>query len=191
MADDLADEREWLRRAAVLVNRESDLRRQIGLFLAGGAVLGPVVNVLEYSLTLGVVFEGIGSGLLVASILAFLTINNRMESVFPEYGDDDEESETDADDSLRARYVRGEIDHETFKRRLDEKLREPEGDTDESAEAVLREQFARGEVSESAYHDRLATLRETADGPDDASPATTDATTDDQTDLVTESGETD
>jgi uncharacterized membrane protein len=160
MPDDLSDERQWLRRAALLVNRESDLRRQLGLFLVGGAVLGPVVNVVEHSLTLAAVLEGVGSGLFVACILVFLTINNRMESVFPEYGDDERE---DADDSLRAQYVRGEIDHETFKRRLDGKLREPQGNSDESAEAILREQFARGEVSESAYRDRLATLRETAD----------------------------
>jgi uncharacterized membrane protein len=186
MVDDLSDERQWLRRAALLVNRESDLRRQVGLFLAGGAVLGPILNVLEYSLTLGVVLEGVGSGLFVAFILAFLTINNRMESVFPEYGDDDEETE-DADDSLRAQYVRGEIDHETFKRRLDGKLREPQGGTEESAEAILRAQFARGELSESAYRDRLATLRETAD---DAASTATDLPDDDQTDLVTETSET-
>lgn len=160
MADDLSDERQWLRRAALLVNRESNLRRQVGLFLVAGAVLGPVVNVVEHSLTLAAVLEGVGSGLFVACILVFLTINNRMESVFPEYGDDETE---DADDSLRAQYVRGEIDHETFKRRLDGKLREPHGNSDESAEAILREQFARGEVSESAYRDRLATLRETGD----------------------------
>lgn len=189
MADDLSDERQWLRRAALLVNRESDLRRQVGLFLAGGAVLGPIVNVLEYSLTLGVVLEGVGSGLFVAFILAFLTINNRMESVFPEYGDDDEETE-DADDSLRAQYVRGEIDHETFKRRLDGKLREPQGGAEESAEAILREQFARGEVSESAYRDRLATLRETAGESDDPAPTATDLPDDDQTGLVTETSET-
>lgn len=67
MADNLSDERQWLRRAASLVNREFNIRRQIGLFLAGGAVFGPVLNVLEYSLTLGVVLEGVGSGLLVAS----------------------------------------------------------------------------------------------------------------------------
>ncbi|ERH13578.1 MAG: putative membrane protein (DUF2078), partial [halophilic archaeon J07HB67] len=149
MADDFADERQWLRRAALLLNREPDLRRQAGLFLAGGTVLGPVLGVLEESLMLGVVLEGVGSGLLVGLVLVFLTINNRMESVFPEYGDDDDESEADADDSLRARYVRGEIDHETFNRRLDETLREPEGGVEESPEALLREQFARGGMSES------------------------------------------
>jgi|APHM01.1.fsa_nt_gi Predicted membrane protein (DUF2078). len=184
MADEFADERQWLRRAALLLNRESDLRRQVGLFLAGGAVLGPVVNVLEYSLTLGVLLEGVSTGLLIGLILVFLTIQNRMTSVFPEYGDDDNESEVN--DSLRARYVRGEIDHERFKRRLDDKL-PPGGDTDESAETLLRRQFARGEVSESEYRDRLDTLRETATGHSGVSP--TDGA--DRTDLLQETGETD
>ena len=186
MADDFSDERQWLRRAALLVNRESDLRRQIGVILLGGVVLMPALNALDYGLSLGVVLEGIGIGLFAGLMLVFLTINNRMESVFPEYGDDDEETE-DADDSLRAQYVRGEIDHETFKRRLDGKLREPQGGAEESAEAILRAQFARGELSESAYRDRLATLRETAD---DAVSTATDLPDDDQTDLMTETSET-
>lgn len=185
MADDLSDERQWLRRAALLVNRESDLRRQIGVILLGGVVLMSALNALDYGLSLGVVPEGIGIGLFAGLMLVFLTINNRIESVFPEYGDDEETE--DADDSLRAQYVRGEIDHETFKRRLDGKLREPQGGAEESAEAILKAQFARGEVSESACRDRLATLRETADN---AASTATGLPGDDQTDLVTETSET-
>jgi len=101
MADNLSDERQWLRRAALLVNRESDLRRQIGVILLGGVVLMPALNALDYGLSLGVVLEGIGIGLFAGLMLVFLTINNRMESVFPEYGDDDDEETEDADDSLR------------------------------------------------------------------------------------------
>lgn len=191
MADDLADEREWLRRAALLVNREPALRRQIGLFLAGGAVLGPFLNVLEYSLTLGVVFRGLGWGLFVAGMLAVVTVSNRMESVFPDYGGDETDEGSEPDDSLRSRYVAGEIDHETFRRRLDEKLAEPVDSAGPPAEdapdvepdpddpiALLRARFARGEIDEATYRDRLEILRETADdaGPTESETPEPDAT---------------
>lgn len=189
-ADGLDDARQWLRRAALLVNREPELRRQTGLFLAGGVVLGPLLNVLDYSLTLGVVLRGLGWGLFVAAFFVFLAVNNRMEAVFPDHGDD-ETNEPEPDDSLRSRYVDGEIDHETFQRRLDEKLAEPvraDGAPDvepdpEDAVGLLRARFARGEIDEATYRDRLETLRETADdaGPTDSETPESNATNPDTT----------
>jgi uncharacterized membrane protein len=114
----------------------------------------------------------------------------RMEAFFPEYGDDDAESE-DADNSLREKYIRGEIDHETFKRRLDQKLSAPvdnsiapehESDpvdqttaTDSEtpdAVALLRTRYAQGEIDEQEYKQRLATLQESNEETDQEQTAT-------------------
>jgi uncharacterized membrane protein len=180
--DGFESERTWLRRAAVMVRREPDLRWKAPGLLFAGLVGGALVNAYEYGIETGVVLDGLGWGIVAGLAMVFIMLDSRMESVFPEYGDDDETEESD--DSLRAKYVRGEIDHETFRRRLDAKLREPmdeSADTANAPEAVgqtagtssdtstdasgpvetLQDRFARGEIDEQEYRDRLATLRET------------------------------
>lgn len=180
--DGFESERTWLRRAAVLVRREPDLRWKAPGLLLAGFVGGPLVNAFEYGVEAGVLIDGLGWGAVAGLAMVFIMLDSRMESVFPEYGDDEETEESD--DSLRAKYVRGEIDHETFRRRLDAKLREPMDESADDANApeavgleaetgsdastdasgaveTLQERFARGEIDEAEYRDRLATLRET------------------------------
>lgn len=183
-ADGLTDARQWLRRAATLVNREPELQRRTGLALAAGVAVGPILNVLDYGLALGVVLRGVGWGLLIGAFFVFLIVNNRMEAVFPDHGDD-ETDEQEPDDSLRSRYVAGEIDYETFQHRLDERLAQPvDADGAATAEpdpadavALLRARYARGEIDEATYRDRLETLQETADDTAETDSDASDAAT--------------
>lgn len=168
----------WTQRAFMLLRRESDLRWRTTLVFVFALVLLPAISVAEGGLGTAQLLGGLGWGAFSGFLFALITVDNRMETIFPEYGDDAEEE--DADDSLRAQYVRGEIDHETFKRRLDEKLgapadshRPPRADPESVTQTastgenqpdpvrVLQTRYANGEIDEREYKERLATIRET------------------------------
>jgi uncharacterized membrane protein len=182
LVDDLSV---WTRRALMLLRRESDLRWRAALAFVLPLVFLLLTSVADGGLGMAQLLGDIGWGLLSGVILAYIPVDNRMQTIFPDYGDDDETE--DADDSLRARYVRGEIDHETFKRQLDAKLsapadgptateyvRNPRAPDDGTPAPItsLRSRYAHGEIDEREYRERLATLQETDDEASEETTAT-------------------
>lgn len=143
--------REWVGKAAVVLRRERDLRWKLPLFFLVTLAFLTLVNVAEYGLQTSVVVDGLGGGIVFWLLLMVMFVDDRMAAVFPDHGDD--QRETDAPDSLRARYVRGDVDHETFKRRLDQLLGAPADDATgvpvESAERT-GERFDSRRVSEDS-----------------------------------------
>lgn len=172
----------WKQRVLFLLRRESDLRWEIALVSLACLILIPVAFAVNYGFEIAPLIGGLGAGLFAAFYFAFILILPRMEAVFSKSDDDDAESEDD--DSLRAKYVRGEIDHETFKRRLDEKLGAP-ADTPTATErdplvqttatnsetpdpvTLLRTRYAQGEIDEQEYNQRLATLQKSDEDTDE------------------------
>jgi uncharacterized membrane protein len=125
----------------------------------------------------GTVVDALGFGgvmLLTAAFVLAVFASDRVESY---YADDEDV----AVEELRARYARGEMDLETFQRRVDRVHEEgpefvwseDEGDDQPVAEdradgddpvAILRRRFAEGALTEEEYRSRVAALEETMDG---------------------------
>lgn len=136
-----------------------------------GVVAGePLVEVLETA----------GWWLFAYVVFLFLMVTSRVEDHFT----DDEDV---AVETLRSRYVAGEVGFEEFQRRLDlvyeegaetvwgddEAAAPNEGDAgDRDPVAILRERFARGEVDEEEFRRRMEMLGEPVEETttDDATP---------------------
>jgi uncharacterized membrane protein len=89
----------------------SDLLPRLGLALLAALIVSPVLGFLDYGTMAGAV-ETLGWGLVAYLFLAVLWVTDRIEDYY----------EGDADiavEELRARYARGEMDLETFQRRVD------------------------------------------------------------------------